>query len=52
MCKCRYLELLWRWDVQGPWSWCGGWLCSPCRSSWLSTAGPGFFGGVLIAWDG
>lgn len=48
--NCRLLELLWRLDGVGPWTWCSGYPCPVCRSAWLDFVGQ--LANVYVAIDG
>ena len=47
---CRFLEVLWRWDADGPWNWICGPLCPPCRAVWVDSIMQ--LGDQVVAWDG
>jgi hypothetical protein len=47
---CRLLELMWRLDGSGPWTWVHGWTCAACRSGSLQLLADMF--GQLTLWDG
>lgn len=56
-CQCcakrghfRYFETMWRYGVDSPWSWVGGWMCAACAEALLDSLTswrPG-----VVAWDG
>jgi len=48
--KCRLLEVLWRLDGQGPWTWLSSWLCPPCRLWGTDLVAE--LGSQLVLWDG
>lgn len=50
MGEYRYLEVMWRLGLRGPWHYVGGWLCAGCRSAVLDFIGT--IGDQVVAWDG
>lgn len=46
----RWIEVLWRMDLAGPWHCVVGWLCASCRAGYLD--GVGQLGLEFLGWDG
>jgi len=47
---CRELEVMWRLDGAGPWTWIDMWTCAACRSSNLQLLAD--MGSQYVLWDG